>query len=369
MSASEPANEPANDTVGRPRVYVTRRIPEVGLRLLAENCAVSVWPGDDPPSNAALMRNLREADGALTLLTDTIDAALLDACPRLRVISNYAVGYDNVDVAAATARGVVVGNTPDALTETTADFAFAMLVAIARRVAEGAAEARAGRWTTWGPLLLLGADVHHATLGLVGLGRIGMEVAKRARGFAMRVLYTSHSRHTAEERALGLEYVTLDELLARSDFVSLHAPLTVETTRLLDARRLGQMKRGAMLINTARGPMVDTDALVAALRSGALGGAALDVTDPEPLPASHPLYTLPNALITPHMASASRAARDAMATQAARNPLAGLRGAPLPYFVNPQAQGHGRSAAPRPWETRDASSAQAQLGQREQEDR
>lgn len=346
MSEDQAKGEPA----GKPRVYVTRRIPEAGLRLIADACAMSVWPGDDPPPRATLERELRDADGALTLLTDEIDAALLDACPRLRVISNFAVGYDNVDIAAATARGIVVGNTPDALTETTADLAFALLVAVARRLPEAANYARAGRWTTWGPLLMLGADIHHATLGLVGLGRIGTEVAKRARGFDMRVLYYNRHRHMAEEQALGLEYATLDSLLAQSDFVSLHTPLNEETTHLIDAQRLSQMKRGAFLINSARGPIVETDALVAALRDGALGGAALDVTDPEPLPADHPLYSLPNALITPHIGSASRATRDAMATQAARNLLAGLRGEPLPRAVNPQAQGYGRSAAPRPWE-------------------
>ncbi len=334
----------------QPRVYITRRIPDAGLRLLADTCALSVWQGEEPPPRATLLRELREADGALTLLTDRIDAPLLDACPRLRVISNYAVGYDNVDIAAATARGIPVGNTPDALSETTADFAFALLLATARRVVEGADDARAGRWTTWGPLLLLGADIHHATLGLVGLGRIGAEVARRARGFEMRVLYTSRSRHAAEERALGVEYVSLEELLAQADFVSLHTPLTPETTHLFDAGRLAQMKRGAILINTARGAIVETEALVAALRNGPLGGAALDVTDPEPLPASHPLYALPNALITPHMASASVATRASMATQAARNLLAGLRGETPPRCVNPQAVGHGRSAAPRSWD-------------------
>jgi glyoxylate reductase len=343
----------------KPRVYVTRRIPEEGLRLLAEACEVSVWPGDEPPPRATLERELCEADGALTLLTDQIDAALLDACPRLRVISNLAVGYDNVDIAAATARGIPVGSTPDILTETTADFAFALLLAAARRVTEGADYARAGHWTTWGPLLLLGADVHHATLGLVGLGRIGVEVARRARGFDMRILYTSRSRHEEQERALGLEYVALDDLLAQSDFVSLHTPLTPETTHLLDAQRLRKMKRGAILINTARGRVVDTDALVEALRDGPLGGAALDVTDPEPLPASHPLYALPNALITPHIASASAATRGAMATRAARNLLAALRGDPMSSCVNPQALGHGRIAAPRAW---GASDQRAETG-------
>jgi glyoxylate reductase len=199
--------------------------------------------------------------------------------------------------------------------------------------------------------LLLGADVHHATLGLVGLGRIGAEMARRARGFDMRVLYTSRNRSPAHEQELGVEYVSLDDLLAQSDFVSLHTPLTPETTALINAERLARMKPGAILINTARGPIVDHDALVAALRDGPLGGAALDVSDPEPLPPTHPLYALPNALITPHMASASRAARGAMATRAARNLLAGLQGAPLPSGVNPDAQGHGRSIAPRAWET------------------
>ncbi|HEX8732642.1 MAG TPA: D-glycerate dehydrogenase [Ktedonobacterales bacterium] len=331
-------------TPGRPRVYVTRRIPDIGLRLLADACAVNVWQGDEPPSRATLERELRDCDGALTLLTDHLDAALLDACPRLRVISNYAVGYDNIDIAAATERGILVGYTPDALTETTADFAFALLLAAARRVVEGIDYARAGHWTTWGPLLLLGADIHHATLGLIGLGRIGTEVARRARGFDMRVLYANRSRHEALERELGLEYAALDDLLAQSDFVSLHTPLTEETTHLLDARRLGMMKRGAILINTARGPIVETDALVAALRDGQLGAAALDVADPEPLPVGHPLYALPNALITPHIASASVATRSAMAEQAARNLLAGLRGEPLPRGVNPQALGQGRSA-------------------------
>lgn len=335
---------------GRPQVYVTRRIAEAGLRLLEDVCAVRVWPGDEPPPPATLARELAGADGALTLLTDPIDAALMDACPRLRVISNYAVGYDNVAVAAATERGIPVGNTPDALTATTADLAFALLLAAARRVVEGAEYARGGHWKTWGPLLLLGAEVHGATLGLVGLGRIGAEVARRARGFDMRVLYSAPTRRPAEEeRALGVEYAPLDDLLARSDFVSLHTPLTPATRHLMNAERLAKMKPGATLVNTARGPIVETEALVAALRAGRLC-AALDVTDPEPLPPGHPLYTLPNALITPHIGSATVATRERMAEMAARNLLAGLRGETPPHCVNPQAVGHGRSAAPRPWE-------------------
>ena len=349
MTTSASSSQQTDTQPRKPRVYVTRRIPDEGLRLLAGQCDVSVWEGNDPPPHATLEHELRNADGAITLLTDHIDAAMLDAAPRLRVISNFAVGYDNIDIEAASARGIVVGNTPETLTETTADFAFALLMAAARRVPEGARFARAGLWTTWGPMLLLGVDVHHATLGLIGLGRIGAEVARRARGFEMRVLYHNRTRQEALERELGLEYAALDDLLAQSDFVSLHTPLTDETTHLLDAPRLARMKRGAILINTARGPIVDTDALVEALRSGHLGGAALDVTDPEPLPADHPLYSLPNALITPHMASASHATRSAMSIQAARNLLAGLRGEPLPNGLNAQAQGHGRSAEPRPW--------------------
>ena len=319
-----------------PTIAVTRVIPEAGLALLRDAAEVRLWEDDLPPDAAALADLLRGCDGALTLLTDAIDGDVLDREPQLRVVSNFAVGYDNVDVPAATARGVAVCNTPDALTETTADFAFALLMAAARRVVEGADYVRAGKWQTWGPLLLRGHDLHHATLGVVGFGRIGREVAKRGRGFDMRVLAYDTHQDEAAARELGAEYRSLDDLLGAADFVTLHVALTDETRHLIGGRELGLMKPTAILVNAARGPVTDTDALVAALRDGTIAGAALDVTDPEPLPADHPLVSLPNALVVPHIASATYATRDKMAETAARNLLAVLRGERPPFIVNPE---------------------------------
>ncbi|MBU1751019.1 MAG: D-glycerate dehydrogenase [Chloroflexi bacterium] len=320
-----------------PRVYVTRRIPDAGLNMVRPACDVALWPGDEPPPYETIIDEAREADGLLCLLTDRIDAALMDAAPRLRVISQYAVGVDNIDLAAATRRGIVVGNTPDVLTDATADMAFALLMAAARWLVEGVKYARAGRWRTWGPLTLLGQDIHGATLGIVGLGRIGQAVARRARGFDMRVLYHDCQRSAAAEREFGPSCTDLDTLLAESDFVTLHVPLTPQTHHLIGAAQFRQMKPTAVLINTSRGPVVDQEALVAALRAGTIGGAALDVTDPEPLPADHPLLALPNAIVTPHIASASVSARNQMAVRAADNLLAGLRGELPPFCVNPEA--------------------------------
>jgi len=261
---------------------------------------------------------------------------VLDREPQLRVISNFAVGYDNVDVPAATARGVAVCNTAGVLTETTADFTWALLMAAARRVVEGADYVRAGRWQTWGPLLLLGRDLTGATLGIVGFGRIGREVAKRARGFDMRVLASDTFEDEAAATEFGATYRPLDDLLREADFVTLHVALTPETEHLIGAREFGLMKREAILVNAARGPVVDTDALVAALRDGTIGGAAMDVTDPEPLPVDHPLVAMPNALVVPHIASATVATRDRMAELAAGNLLAVLRGERPAHIVNPE---------------------------------
>ncbi|GAC1447649.1 MAG: D-glycerate dehydrogenase [Ktedonobacterales bacterium] len=337
--------------MARPRVYVTRIIPAEGLDRVREFCDATVWEEDLPPPREAILREARAADGLLSLLTDPVDAELMDACPQLRVVSNYAVGFDNIDVPAATERGILVGNTPGVLTETTADFAFTLLLAAARRVVEGADYVRAGHWKTWGPMLLLGPDVHHATLGLVGLGRIGAEMAKRAHGFDMRVLYTDVTRREDLEASLGLQYATLDQVLREADFISMHTPLTPETRHLMGRDQFRAMKPTAILINTSRGPVVDGDALVEALRAGEIGGAALDVTEPEPLPADHPLITLPNCLVVPHIASASHATRGAMARIAAENLIAGLTGRPLTAGLNPEAQGRGRSGQPAPWET------------------
>jgi glyoxylate reductase len=322
---------------GRPRVFVARRIPDAGLERITSETDADLWPDELPPPRDELLRRVAGVDGLLALLTDRVDDELLDAAgPQLRVVSNYAVGFDNVDVAACTRRGIPVGNTPGVLTETTADLAFALLMAVARRLVEGDAYVRAGHWQTWGPMLLLGRDIHHATLGIVGFGRIGREMAKRARGFDMRVLYYDlHRASPEDEAALDATSVPLDELLAESDFVSLHTVLSDETRHLLDAAAFARMKPGSILINTSRGPVVDHDALVVALRDGPLGGAGLDVTDPEPLPVDHPLVGLPNCLVVPHIASASKATRDRMAEMAAANLLAGLRGERLPTPVDP----------------------------------
>ena len=322
----------------RPRVLVTRRIPDEGLARVTRETDADLWEDELPPPRDELLRRVAGVEGLLSLLTDAVDDELLDAAgPQLKVVSNYAVGFDNVDVAACTRRGIPVGNTPGVLTETTADLAFALLMAAARRLPEGYDYVRAGRWRTWGPLLLLGPDVHHATLGIIGFGRIGREMAKRARGFEMRVLY--HDVHPAtpdEEAQLNARSVELDELFAESDFVSVHVNLTPETQHMLGRDAFGRMKPSAIVVNTSRGPVVDQAALYEALRDGIIGGAALDVTDPEPMAADDPLLSLPNCLVVPHIASASRATRGRMAEMAALNLLAGLAGERLPTCVNPE---------------------------------
>ena len=335
--------------MGKPKVFVSRIIPDQGLSLITQLCDATVWQHELPPPRDVLLRETHDCDGLVSLLTDTIDPEFMDACPRLRVVSNMAVGFDNIDVPAATERGILAGNTPGVLTETTADFAFALLMAAARRIPEGIEYVRAGHWKTWGPMLLMGADVHHATLGLVGLGRIGTEMAKRARGFDMRVVYYDVFRREDLEAAHNIEFLPLDELLAAADFVSIHTPLTPETHHLMNRERFQKMKSGAILINTSRGPVVETAALQEALESGHLAGAALDVTEPEPLPAEHPLVQTPNCIVVPHIASASAATRGKMAEIAARNLLAGLHGEPLPNGLNNDAVGHGRNAQPPDW--------------------
>ena len=323
----------------RPVVAVTRRIPEAGLRIVREATDMRLWEQELPPSPEELAKLLHGCDGALTLLTDRIDGDVLDREPQLRVISNFAVGFDNVDVPAASERGVAVCNTPGVLTDATADATWSLLMAAARRVVEGVEYVRAGKWKTWGPTLLLGQQVTGATIGIVGFGRIGREVARRARGFNMDVLIFDTYRDEAAERELGVRYMPLDDLLRTSDFVTLHVALTPETRHLIGPREFGLMKRTAVLINAARGPVVDTAALTAALRDGEIFAAGLDVTDPEPLPADHPLVSLPNCTIVPHTASATVQTRDEMAVLAARNLLAVLEGATPPACVNPEVLG------------------------------
>jgi glyoxylate reductase len=320
----------------RPRVFVTRQLPGEALGRLSNQVDLRVWEDELPPPREALLAGARQADGLITLLTDRVDGPLLEAAPSVRAVSNVAVGYDNIDVAACTARRIPVGNTPGVLTETTADFAFALLMGLARRVAEADAYVRAGKWRTWSPTLLLGADVHGTTLGIAGLGKIGAAVARRARGFGMRVLYVNRNARPELEAELGLWRVDKATLLAQSDFLSLHVPLTPETRHWLGRAELAAMKPGAMLINTARGTVVDQAALAEALASGHLGGAALDVTEPEPLPMDSPLLKLPNVLIAPHIASASHATRGRMASMAVDNLLAALDGRRPPHCVNPE---------------------------------
>lgn len=318
-----------------PIVFVTRKIPEKGLSLLRGQVNAEIWPEFLPPAPEILHEKVRGVDGLLCLLTDRIDAGLMDAAGGLRVISQFAVGYDNIDVPAATARGIPVGNTPGVLTDATADFAWALLMAAARRVAEGDRFARSGEWKTWGPTFLLGPDVSHATLGIVGFGRIGQAVARRARGFDMKIMYADSSRKPELENELGAVYASLDDILSQADFISLHTPLTPETHHLISHAQLARMKPGAVLINTARGGVVDPQALYEALQERRIAAAAIDVTEPEPISANSPLLSLDNLIVTPHIASASIQSRDKMAEMAAANLLAGLRGERLPNCVNP----------------------------------
>jgi len=325
----------------RPRVYATRDLPGDALERLKGVASLEVWPEVGGPSPEELAAGARGAEGLLCLLTERVDAALLAGCPRLRAISSVSVGVDHVDLAAATERGIPVGFTPGVLTETTAELTFALLLAAARRVAEGDRWVRRGGWTPelrWEPDLLLGRDLHGATLGVVGLGPIGRAVARRARAFGMRVLGWSRRRRPPE-RVGGAEWVELDDLLRGSDFVSLHVALSPETRHLIDAPALARMKRGAVLVNTARGPVVDEAALVEALRRGPLAAAGLDVFEEEPLHPASPLLELENVVLTPHVGSASIATRSRMASVAVENLIAGLEGRPMPHCANPEVYG------------------------------
>jgi glyoxylate reductase len=321
--------------MSKPKVFVTRLIPEKGLQMVQEFCDADVWPEELPPARATLLERVRGVQGILSLLTDKIDAEVLDtAGPQLKVVSNYAVGFDNIIVPDATARRIPVGNTPGILTDATADCAFSLMMSAGRRIVEGSRYVRDGKWKTWGPSLLLGSDFVGATLGIVGFGRIGKAMAKRASGFDMRVIY--YDPQAAPDPALNATPVDFDTLLAESDFVSLHTPLLPETRHLMNAATFARMKPNAVLINTSRGPVIDQAALYQALKSGQIFAAGLDVTDPEPLPLDDPLHTLDNCIIVPHIASASKNTRDKMASMAAANLIAGLKGERLPTCVNPE---------------------------------
>jgi glyoxylate reductase len=321
----------------KPKVFVTRLIPEAGLRRIKDHCDAEVWPEQMPPPHGLLREKVADCDGLVALLTDRIDAALLDGAPRLKVVSNYAVGFNNIDVPAASARGVCVGNTPGVLTDATADMAFCLLIAAARRVVEGHAYTLARKWKTWEPLGHLGQDLAGRTLGVVGMGRIGQAVARRCRGgWDMNVLYYDVRRNEAAEKTLAARRVDFDTLLRESDFVSIHTDLNETTRGLFNAAAFAKMKPTAVLVNTARGPVVDQKALYDALKSGTIFAAGLDVTDPEPPDPDDPLLALPNLIVAPHIASATVGTRGAMAEICANNLIAGLTGQPLPAWVNPE---------------------------------
>ncbi len=321
----------------RPSVLVTRRIPEESLQPLRDaGVDIRQWESDDPMPREVLLAEAAPVRGLLPMVSDRVDAELLDAAPLLKVVGNYAVGYDNIDLSACTQRGVVACNTPGVLTETTADLAWALIMAAGRRIVEAAEYVKQGRWKTWEPLLLLGRDIHHATLGIVGMGRIGWEVARRGFGFDMRVLYYDVNRRPDLEAQAPIEYVDFATLLREGDFVSVHVDLNPSTRHLFSTQQFKLMKRTAYLVNAARGPIVDPRALYEACRSGEIAGAGLDVTEPEPIPPDDPLLTLPNVLVLPHIGSASHDTRRKMGTLAAENIAAVLAGRRPPTPLNPE---------------------------------
>ena len=329
----------------KPKVYVSRHLPEEGLNVLRDVVELNVWQEEELMPRAAQLRLFSDCDGLLTTLDVKVDEELLEACPAVKVVSNYGVGYDNIDVATCTFYGVITGNTPGVLSETTADLAFTLILAAARRVVEMAEWVKQNRWTpTRGPLDNLGTDVHHATLGIIGLGRIGKEVARRAAGFNMKILYHDLNRDSQVEKEWGIVYAGKEELLRQSDFVSLHLPLSDETRHFIGENELKLMKLSAILVNTSRGQIVDQFALLTALENGQIAGVGLDVTDPEPMRANDPLLGLPQVTVLPHIGSATRETRAKMAEMAAQNLVLALNGKAMISCINPEAYGKGRSA-------------------------
>lgn len=322
----------------KPKVYVTRQLFDEAIEILEEHADVEVYEGvDDAIPRELLLEKVADVEGLLSLLTERIDAEVMDAAEGLKVISNYAVGYNNIDVAAATERGIYVTNTPGILTDTTADAAFALLMAAARRIPEADRHIRARGWIhAWGPRMFIGTDVHGKTLGILGMGRIGSAIAKRAKGFDMKVIYHDIYRREDLEEELGIAYKSREEVLREADFVSLHVPLTPETHHMIGAGELAAMKETAILINTSRGPVVDEEALYEALRDGAIAGAGLDVFEVEPINPGSPLLDLDNIVLTPHLASGSVETRTKMAVTAATNLVSVLQGKEPPNLVNPE---------------------------------
>src|SRR5262245_56001112 len=327
----------------KPRAFVTRILPEAGLKKIKEFCQAEIWTDPLPPPYATIRQKIASCEGLVSLLTDKVDAALLDAAPRLKVVSNFAVGFNNIDVKAASERGIAVGNTPGVLTDATADMAFCLLIGAARRLAEGHQYTVAGKWKTWEPLGHLGQDLVGRTLGIVGMGRIGYAMARRCHaGWDMKVLYHDMYRSEKAEKDFGARQVDFDTLLGEADFVSVHTDLNEKTRGMFSTEQFKKMKRTAVLVNSARGPLVDQKALYEALKSGTIFAAGLDVTDPEPPAVDDPLLKLPNVVIAPHIASATVGTRNAMAEICANNLSAGLKGEKLPAWVNPEIEGKRR---------------------------
>lgn len=323
-------------TSSKPRVFVTREIPAAGLEKVLAACQAEVWREPLPPPRSVLLEKIRGCDGVLTLLTEKVDREFMEAAgPQLKVISNFAVGVNNIDIPEASRRGIRVGNTPGVLTEATADIAVALLLATARRIVESVDYVRSGKWHTWEPLGHIGADLRGATIGIVGMGRIGYSMAKRCRGgWDMNVIYHARKRSEVAERELQARHVDFPTLLSESDFVSVHTDLNDSTRHLFNAAAFRQMKRTAIFINTARGPIHHEADLIAALQAGEIFAAGLDVTDPEPPAADNPLLRLPNCVVAPHIGSATVSSRNGMAEISADNLLAGLQGSPLRHSVN-----------------------------------
>ncbi len=323
--------------MSRPRVYVTRRLPQPALDIIRPIADFTLWDREDvPPAREVLLREVTQVDGLLSLLTDRIDGEVMDAAPRLRVVSNFAVGFDNIDIPAATKRRIVVTNTPEVLTETVADFAFCLMLGAARRLVEGDRYARDGKWKTWEPLLLAGQDMYRATLGLIGLGRIGSAVARRAKGFEMRVMYYDPFRREDLEQSLQIEYRPFSDVVRQADFISVHVPLSEQTRHLIGREQFAMMKPTAVFVNTSRGPVVDQQALAEALAARRIFAAGIDVFEREPVPPDDPLLAQGNAVVAPHIASASIPTRIRMATLAAENLVAVLQGKRPPNPVNPE---------------------------------
>jgi glyoxylate reductase len=323
--------------MARPKAYITRRIPQPALDIVASACDYAIWDNEEQPvPRDVLFHEAADADGVLTILSERIDQAFLDAAPRCRVIANMAVGYDNVDLPALTRRGVLLTNTPDVLTETTADLAWTLLMATSRRIVEGQKLIEAGKWASWSPMFMVGQDIYGATLGIVGAGRIGTALARRAAGFNMRLLYHNRRSSPELERETGAQYCGLDDLLREADFVVVLLPLSDETRGMFRAREFALMKPTAVFVNAARGPIVNESDLAEALKQGRPWAAGLDVFEKEPISPDHPLLRLPNLVAVPHIGSATVATRTRMATTAATNLVAALTGQPVPNPVNPE---------------------------------